>query len=362
MARAGIARGFQELRLFNRLSARDNIEAAIPGQRGEGLVRALIGGRGLRKERDATTARSGALLRELMIELQGHALAEQLSYGQQKLLSLGRLLATEAELLLLDEPTSGLSPDMINDFCTRMRALTKVGKTILLIEHNVEIVMQLSDWVVVMHQGTMIAEGKPKTCGTTSPSCTPISASRRETRMLNVEKLDAFYGKKQVLFGIDIVLAGRRIAALIGPNGAGKSTVLRAVFGLGPVREGTIRFNHRDLSRAAPPQNIAAGIAYVPQGARVFRDLTVFENLRMGGYTVASNVLRLRCQEAMDLFPILRERKTQKASALSGGERRARLRYGTYVAAAAAFDRRTLHRARTHAGHADLRHYCANPR
>jgi branched-chain amino acid transport system ATP-binding protein len=139
--------------------------------------------------------------------------------------------------------------------------------------------------------------------------------------MLNVEKLDAFYGKKQVLFGIDIALAGRRIAALIGPNGAGKSTVLRAVFGLGPVREGTIRFNDRDLSRAAPPQNIAAGIAYVPQGARVFRDLTVFENLRMGGYTVASNVLRLRCQEAMDLFPILRERKTQKASALSGGER-----------------------------------------
>jgi ABC-type branched-subunit amino acid transport system ATPase component len=162
VARAGIARGFQELRLFNRLSARDNIEAAIPGQRGEGLVRALIGGRGLRKERDATTARSGALLRALMIEAQGHALAEQLSYGQQKLLSLGRLLATEAELLLLDEPTSGLSPDMINDFCTRMCALTKVGKTILLIEHNVEIVMQLSDWVVVMHQGTMIAEGKPE--------------------------------------------------------------------------------------------------------------------------------------------------------------------------------------------------------
>jgi ABC-type branched-subunit amino acid transport system ATPase component len=162
VARAGIARGFQELRLFNRLSARDNIEAAIPGQHGESIVRALIGGRAMRKERGATAARSGALLRELMIESQGNALAERLSYGQQKLLSLGRLLAAEAELLLLDEPTSGLSPDMINDLCTRMRALTKVGKTILLIEHNVEIVMQLSDWVVVMHQGTKIAEGKPE--------------------------------------------------------------------------------------------------------------------------------------------------------------------------------------------------------
>jgi len=64
-------------------------------------------------------------------------------------------------LLLLDEPTSGLSPSMVEDFCTRMRALVRAGKTILLIEHNVEIVMRLSDWIVVMHQGTKIAEGKP---------------------------------------------------------------------------------------------------------------------------------------------------------------------------------------------------------
>jgi len=139
--------------------------------------------------------------------------------------------------------------------------------------------------------------------------------------LLNVENLNAFYGKKQVLFGINMMLQAGRIAAVIGPNGAGKSTVLRAVFGLGPQREGTIHFNDKDVIRSAPPQNIAAGIAFVPQGARVFRDLTVFENLRMGGYTLASDVLALRSNEAMDLFPILRERSTQKAGALSGGER-----------------------------------------
>jgi len=138
---------------------------------------------------------------------------------------------------------------------------------------------------------------------------------------LNVGNLNAFYGKKQVLFGIDMMLPERRIAAVIGPNGAGKSTVLRAVFGLGPQRDGTIRFNDTDVTRSAPAQNIAAGIAFVPQGARVFRDLTVSENLRMGGYTLASNVLAARSNEAMDLFPILRERSEQKAGALSGGER-----------------------------------------
>src|SRR5262249_54330111 len=89
-------------------------------------------------------------------------LAERLSYGQQKLLGLGRLLAAEGELLLLDEPTAGLSPAMVEDFCARARDLVTAGKTILLIEHNVEIVMRLSDWVVVMHQGGKIAEGRPE--------------------------------------------------------------------------------------------------------------------------------------------------------------------------------------------------------
>jgi ABC-type branched-subunit amino acid transport system ATPase component len=162
VARAGIARGFQELRLFNRLSARDNIEAAIPGQRGESLWRCLIGGRGLRDEAKAAEASSTGLLRDLSIEAHAGQLAERLSYGQQKLLGLGRLLAAQGELLLLDEPTAGLSPGMVEDFCARMRRLTEIGKTILLIEHNVEIVMRLSDWVIVMHQGAKIAEGTPE--------------------------------------------------------------------------------------------------------------------------------------------------------------------------------------------------------
>ena len=162
VARAGIARGFQELRLFNRLTARDNVETAVPGQSGESIVRSLAGGRKLRAERVATRERASALLGELTILEHAGDLAERLSYGQQKLLALGRLVAGEGELLLLDEPTSGLSPAMVDDFCARMRRLVDAGKTILLIEHNVEIVMRLSDWIVVMHQGSKIAEGTPE--------------------------------------------------------------------------------------------------------------------------------------------------------------------------------------------------------
>ena len=139
--------------------------------------------------------------------------------------------------------------------------------------------------------------------------------------MLIVEQLDAFYGKKQVLFGIDLKLDERSIGAVIGPNGAGKSTVLRAIFGLGPERQGRIRLDGRDLSTASPLENIAAGVAFIPQGARVFRDLTVSENLRMGGFTLASDLLAERRDAVLEAFPVLAERSAQRASVLSGGER-----------------------------------------
>jgi branched-chain amino acid transport system ATP-binding protein len=159
IARIGVSRAFQELRLFNRLTALDNIRAALPGQRGENIVRALLGGQALQLEDQASEAQGRSILKELTIAEQAGALAERLSYGQQKLLALGRLVAAQGECLLLDEPTSGLSPAMVEDFCNRMRALVASGKTILLIEHNVQIVMRLSDWIVVLHQGRKIAEG-----------------------------------------------------------------------------------------------------------------------------------------------------------------------------------------------------------
>jgi branched-chain amino acid transport system ATP-binding protein len=139
--------------------------------------------------------------------------------------------------------------------------------------------------------------------------------------MLEVRDIRKSFNGFAAVAGVSLGVPAQGITAVIGPNGAGKSTVLRAVFGLGPSREGTIRFNDRDVSKAAPPENIAAGIAFVPQGARVFRDLTVFENLRMGGYTLASAVLAGRIEETLNAFPVLRERRTQTAGALSGGER-----------------------------------------
>lgn len=139
--------------------------------------------------------------------------------------------------------------------------------------------------------------------------------------MLSASGLCAYYGKKQVLFDIDLQLAPATIGAVIGPNGAGKSTVLRALFGLVPQREGRVTLDGHDLKAGDTQAGIAAGIAFVPQGARVFRDLSVAENLRMGGFTLAANVLHDRREEVLEAFPILASRAKQRAGALSGGER-----------------------------------------
>jgi branched-chain amino acid transport system ATP-binding protein len=147
-----------------------------------------------------------------------------------------------------------------------------------------------------------------------------MAADRSE--VLHVEGLVAGYGKKQVLNGVAIEVAAGEIVALIGHNGAGKSTLLKAVFGLIPIWHGQVQVNGKPVTKPAPRTLLRAGIAYVPQGNRVFTDLTVHENLEMGGITLRSKqAVREGIQRAFDLFPALKDRLAQRAGTLSGGEK-----------------------------------------
>lgn len=138
--------------------------------------------------------------------------------------------------------------------------------------------------------------------------------------MLQIRELDTGYGKKQVLFGLSIKVGKGDIVALIGPNGAGKSTVLKAVCGLIPAWSGEIRFNGAVTNGSTPAQNVARGITFAPQGNRVFTDLTVMENLEIGGFQLPRRELRPRIDQVIEMFPILRDRSRQDAGNLSGGE------------------------------------------
>jgi ABC-type branched-subunit amino acid transport system ATPase component len=136
------------------------------------------------------------------------------------------------------------------------------------------------------------------------------------------EDLVVGYGKRQVLKGVSIGVSPGEIVALIGHNGAGKSTLLKAIFGLIPIRQGHLMLDGQTLQFPNPRRLLHAGVAYVPQGNRVFTDLTVRENLEMGGVTLPSKtMINEGIERVFNLFPALKSRLRQRAGTLSGGEK-----------------------------------------
>ena len=138
--------------------------------------------------------------------------------------------------------------------------------------------------------------------------------------MLEVNQLHTGYGKKPVLFGLSLEVKKGEIVAVIGPNGAGKSTILKAICGLIPVWEGSISFENSSLNGSTPARNVKRGITFCPQGNRVFDELTVSENLQIGGIHLKKKELAPRIDEVLHLFPTLKDRLKQNAGTLSGGE------------------------------------------
>ena len=136
--------------------------------------------------------------------------------------------------------------------------------------------------------------------------------------MLKVRNLVARYGDFQALFGVDFDADEGRIAALIGANGAGKSTFLRSIAGLMPSKEGEIRFQNDDIGALPADEVVRRGISMVPEGRRLFRSLTVEENLKVGAFAGRSG--RWTLETVYALFPVLKERRTNPATALSGGQ------------------------------------------
>ena len=138
--------------------------------------------------------------------------------------------------------------------------------------------------------------------------------------MLEIKDLDTGYGKKQVLYDVSMDVPKGDITAIIGPNGSGKSTILKTICGLLPIWQGTIAFDGKSLNGSSPAKNVKDGITFAPQGNRVFDELTVYENLEIGGHLLKKQELKTRIEEMLTFFPILRERLKQNAGKLSGGE------------------------------------------
>lgn len=138
--------------------------------------------------------------------------------------------------------------------------------------------------------------------------------------MLEIQNLRAGYKDLEILHGVTMRVGDREIVTLVGPNGAGKTTLLRTIAGALVPRAGLIYFKGQNITTLPPHERVRLGIAHVPEGGRVFRGLTVLENLIIGGYITTKKNFQQQLKKVWELFPFLKNRSQQLADTLSGGE------------------------------------------
>jgi branched-chain amino acid transport system ATP-binding protein len=157
--------------------------------------------------------------------------------------------------------------------------------------------------------------------GPQRPGPNPPANPRTGHPTLRIRGLEVYYGKVYAVHGVDLDVWPGEVVALLGANGAGKSSILRAIMGLVADVRGTLALQGQSVRGASSETMARLGLAYVPEGRRVFGDLTVLDNLLMGAYAVADRGAIARgLEEIYQLFPVLRDRRRQVAATLSGGE------------------------------------------
>ena len=320
---AGVSRSFQIISIFHALTVFENVR--IAAQAKHRCRFAMLTDAGSHADLNAEALR---LLRAVGLRDRAFEIADTLSHGDQRLLEIAIALATRPELVLLDEPLAGLAAHERLRVADLIRTLRR-SVTIVLIDHDIDAVLALSDRITVLHQGRVIAEGAPAEIqqnrevqtaylGHVSLAPGPAAAAVRRTAepLLRVTSVNTFYGKSHVLHGVSLDVFPGEFVALLGRNGAGKTTTLATITGVVPPRDGRIAYRAADVA-GRPPEEIARrGIGLVPQGRRIFPNLTVLENLTIArrgtsGWTV---------ERVFATFPKLLALRDARGATLSGGE------------------------------------------
>jgi branched-chain amino acid transport system ATP-binding protein len=327
--RLGLGRSFQILSVFRTLTAFENVRVAVQAhsRAADSLWRDAY-------NLEAVNARTWSLLNAVGLAHRAEEQCENLAHGEQRLLEIAITLATEAKLLLLDEPLAGLSA-ADREVVGRLIRLLAETHAVLLIEHDIDRVLALSDRITVLHQGRLIADGRPDEVARDPEVIAAYLGAAREaerpatlaaaravthvvaaTPLLRLEKVRAGYAGSLVLNDLDLTVHAGEAVALLGRNGVGKTTTLRAITGTVAKSAGQIVLDGKDITGARHYEINRAGISLVPEGRRLFPNLTLLENLRLAARPGGASL-----DEVFELFPKLRMLQRSRAESLSGGER-----------------------------------------
>ncbi len=321
IARMGVGIVFQHSRPLHRQTVLENIKLALLPDK---LTRLFAD--------PAIDDRARTIARRVGLEAVLNRRPATLPFADLRKIEIAKAIARNPLVLLIDEPFAGLTPTETAAFSDLICELRDDGRAVLLVDHNVKSVARLVDRVLAMYVGERIAEGSADEVmrnetvrrvylgGSIETTARPESSFRdNQTPFLEVDKLSVFYGKAQALDNVSIHVHAGEFVSVVGLNGAGKTTLFNAISGLVPY-SGDIRREGSSLRGTSAAKVARGGIVQCPEGRELFTDMTVRENLDLGGQHLPAADNAEQIEWLFELFPILRARQKQHAGTLSGGE------------------------------------------
>lgn len=323
VALSGVALAHQIPKPFRRLSVRQNVQVGASGGKG--------GRRGSERDQVEQILATTGLLQK------AESSAASLGLLDLKRLELARALSLGPRLLLLDEVGAGLVQSELDAMIRLIARIRDFGTTLLIVEHVEAVIRELASEVIVLDWGRIIKTGQPQAIaadaevralylGTKKTQPAPGSARallgpHSGKELLRLEFISAYYGGARALEDVNLSVRQGEVVAVFGANGAGKTTLANVISGLKRQSVGKIVYDGREITYQPAHKRVPLGIAHCHEGRRLFSEMTVRQNLDLGGYVRALTAeLAAKREMVYKLFPKLHARENQLAGTLSGGE------------------------------------------